>query len=141
MADRVVVCVGTKKGLFLFESNAKRRDWKLRGPFLEGWSVYHACVDTRRGAKVHVAGNSDVFATNTFSADLKSEKFVAAKKGPVPPKPHPKHEKIYKMYGIARAPRTWHIEPGRAGEKGVLYAGTAPAGLFRTENDGKTWEP
>ncbi|MBI2922124.1 MAG: hypothetical protein HYY18_13815 [Planctomycetes bacterium] len=141
MADRVVVSVGTKRGLFVFESSAKRRDWKLRGPFLKGWHVYHAMVDTRRSPRIHAAGVSDVFATTTFSAKLSDAKFTGAKKPPIPPKPLPAHEKNYKQWGISKSPRVWHIEPGRAGEKGVLYAGTAPAGLFRSGDDGKTWEP
>ncbi|MEK7465920.1 MAG: hypothetical protein AAB074_00775 [Planctomycetota bacterium] len=141
MADKVVVCVGTKRGLFVFESSAKRREWKRRGPFLEGWSIYHATVDARRSPKIHAAAVSDVFAASTFSAGLKDAKFTGAKKPPIPPKPLPSHEKIYKKWGISKAERVWHIEPGRKGEKGVLYAGTAPAGLFRSEDEGKTWEP
>ena len=35
--------------------------------------------------------------------------------------------------------RIWHIEPGRATEPGVLYAGVAPAALFRSEDNGQTW--
>ncbi|MCC6740761.1 MAG: hypothetical protein IT452_17090 [Planctomycetia bacterium] len=141
MADRVVVCVGTRRGLFVYESSAKRREWKRRGPFLEGWAVYHAVVDARRSPRIHAAAVSDVFATTVMSADLKSAKFTGAKAPPVPPKPLQAHEKFYKQWGISRSPRVWHIEPGRTGEKGVLYAGTAPAGLFRSEDDGQTWEP
>jgi photosystem II stability/assembly factor-like uncharacterized protein len=37
--------------------------------------------------------------------------------------------------------RIWLIEPGPAREKKVLYAGTAPAGLFRSEDRGVSWEP
>lgn len=33
------------------------------------------------------------------------------------------------------------IAPGPAKRKRVLYAGTAPAGLFRSEDSGKTWQP
>jgi len=141
MADRVVVAVGTKRGLFLYESDRKRRTWKLRGPYLTGWQIYHAIIDTRRSPKVHAAAVNDVFASTTFSADLRAAKFTGAKKPPVPPKPLPAHEKFFKQWGISRAPRVWHIEPGRAKESGVLYAGTAPAGLFRSEDSGKTWEP
>ena len=40
---------------------------------------------------------------------------------------------------MSMTPRIWHIEPGPAGEKKVLYAGTAPAGLFRSTDGGRTW--
>ena len=35
--------------------------------------------------------------------------------------------------------RLWHLEPGREGETGVLYAGVEPAALFKSEDDGATW--
>lgn len=139
MADRVVLCVGTKRGLFLFESGARRDSWKSSGPHLKGWSIYHATVDTRKGGRLHAAASSDVFGTSTFSADLKAKKFAGAKKPPVPPKLPAKGLKFAKKYSIPVNPRVWHIEPSRRSEPGVLYAGTAPAGLFRTDDHGKTW--
>jgi hypothetical protein len=141
MADKVVVCVGTKRGLFLFESSPKRRDWKMRGPFLDGWQIYHAVIDVRGTPTIHAAAVSNVLAATTARAKLKDGKFTAAKKPPVPPKPTEAIEKAYREWGIAKDPRVWHVEPGRKNEKGVLYAGTAPAGLFRTEDGGDTWEP
>ncbi len=141
MADKVVVSVGTKRGLFLFESNVRRRQWKMRGPYLDGWHIYHAMLDTRGTPRLHAAGSSDVFATSTFGAKLSDAKFAGAKKPPQPPKPLPAHEKVFKKYGISPTPRVWHVEPGRPSERNVLWAGTAPAGLFRSEDAGKTWEP
>ena len=43
--SRVIVLVGTRKGCFLLESDGDRRDWSVRGPFCEGWPVYHAVHD------------------------------------------------------------------------------------------------
>lgn len=139
MADRVVLSVGTKRGLFLFESDRRREKWSLRGPLLSGWSVYHAFVDTRSTPRIHAAGVSETFATNTFSGDLRKGKLGGAKKPPVPPKAPPSVVKFAKKYSISLAPRVWHVEPGPGDEKRVLYAGTAPAGLFRSEDGGRTW--
>ncbi len=141
MSDRVVLAVGTKRGLFLFESDRSRRSWKLSGPFLEGWQIYHAVLDTRQSPRLHAGASSDVYGTSTFAARLSDRKFTGAKRPPIPPKPHPAHEKFYKKWGIPRAPRVWHIEPGHRKDRKVLYAGTAPAGLFRSEDEGKTWDP
>lgn len=33
---QTVLLVGTRKGLFIMESDADRRDWDLRGPLCEG---------------------------------------------------------------------------------------------------------
>ena len=42
---QVVLMVGTRKGLFVLESDAGRRDWSIRGPFCDGWPVYNAAYD------------------------------------------------------------------------------------------------
>src|SRR5262249_2510090 len=34
----------------------------------------------------------------------------------------------------------WVLEPGGADQPGVLYIGTEPGGLFRTEDGGDTWQ-
>ncbi len=139
MSDRIVVCAGTKRGLFLLESTAKRDRWSLSGPHLKGWSIYHATVDPRSG-RIHAAASSDVFGTTTYAADLRARKFAGAKRPPVPPKHLPSHMKFIRKYNITTTPRVWHIEPARASEKRVLYAGVAPAALFRSTDDGRSWE-
>lgn len=45
----LVLLVGTKKGLFVLESDDARGEWTLNDPVLEGWSVYHAILDGRDG--------------------------------------------------------------------------------------------
>jgi hypothetical protein len=139
MSDKVILSVGTKRGLFVLESDAKRDRWKLRGPYLKGWDVYHATVDARQSPRLLAAASSVVFATTVFNGDLAGKKFTGAKRPPAPPKLPSKAVKTARKYGIPTAPRVWHVEPGRATEKRVLYAGTAPAALFRSEDDGRTW--
>src|SRR5581483_4721492 len=50
--------VGTRKGLFVMESDADRRDWKVKGPFCDGWPVYHAVYDADSGA-IYAAAASE----------------------------------------------------------------------------------
>ena len=57
MSRQVNVLVGTNKGLFLYQSDANRREWKLRGPFLSGWEVYSVLGDSRHGQRIF-AGTS-----------------------------------------------------------------------------------
>jgi hypothetical protein len=42
--SRVVLLVGTRKGLFILESE-DRKSWSTRGPYCESWPVYHAIYD------------------------------------------------------------------------------------------------
>src|ERR1017187_2900189 len=37
----VRVLVGTKKGAFVLESDAGRKNWAVNGPFFAGWEIYH----------------------------------------------------------------------------------------------------
>ncbi|MEM7167381.1 MAG: hypothetical protein AAF581_18105 [Planctomycetota bacterium] len=141
MADKIVLSVGTKRGLFLLESNKRRQRWEIKGPFLKGWSINHAMIDTRGKPRLHVAGWNFTYANATFTADVNGKKFTGCENPPVPPKLTEKQAAQAKEWGISTAERTWLIHPGPAKEKKVLYAGTAPAGLFRSEDRGKSWQP
>jgi photosystem II stability/assembly factor-like uncharacterized protein len=47
--SRTLLLVGTRKGLFVAESDGDRRDWTLRGPLCESWPVYHAIYEPDSG--------------------------------------------------------------------------------------------
>ncbi|MGH3049785.1 MAG: exo-alpha-sialidase, partial [Gaiellaceae bacterium] len=55
--SRTVLMVGTRKGAFLIESE-NRRDWTMRGPYCEGWPVYHAIYDANSGS-IYAAAASE----------------------------------------------------------------------------------
>ena len=47
----VRVLVGTRKGAFVLNSDGKRKDWTVNGPFFAGWEIYHmkgSTVDPNR---------------------------------------------------------------------------------------------
>jgi len=141
MAKRVILSVGTKRGLFLLESNAARKRWKVTGPLLKGWTVPYAMIDTRGTPRLHASASSFTYAANTLSAPLGKLDFKPAANPPAFPKLNPKAAKFSKQYGLDASNRIWNITPGHAKQKKVLFAGTAPAGLFRSDDSGKTWEP
>jgi hypothetical protein len=141
MATRVILSVGTKRGLFLLESTSARKRWKVTGPLMKGWTVPYAVIDTRGAPRLHASASSFTFAATTLSADLKTLDFKPAKNPPEFPKLNPKAAKFVKQYGLDAANRIWNITPGPQKHKKVLYAGTAPAGLFRSEDGGQNWEP
>ena len=37
----VRVLVGTRKGAFILNADAKRQRWDVSGPFFGGWEIYH----------------------------------------------------------------------------------------------------
>lgn len=141
MARRVILSVGTKRGLFLLESTTGRKRWKVTGPLMKGWSVPYAFIDTRGTPRIHASASSYTFGATTLSSGIKRPNFKPAKEPPGFPKLNPKAAKFAKQHGLDASNRIWNLTPGPEREKKVLYAGTAPAGLFRSEDSGQSWQP
>ncbi|MFL5933256.1 MAG: exo-alpha-sialidase [Gaiellaceae bacterium] len=124
----VAVLVGTRKGLFVLTSDETRRDWKLEGPHLTGFEVFHATRDPRDGT-VHAATNNWVYgATAHRSSDL-GETWERAEQIGLPEESGLTWEK------------SWHVEPGHPDEPGTMWLGGTPGALFKSTDGGATWEP
>ena len=83
MASRVVVAVGTKKGLFVLEGSTSAKRLELRGPFFPGMPINAAMIDRRsKTPKVLAVPSSPWFGTTIqVSKDL-GKKFKATKSAP-----------------------------------------------------------
>lgn len=125
-AMKTLLLVGTKKGLFLFDS-ADRRRWKMQGPFHAGREINHAVHDRRNGC-IFATVNDSWFGCEVVSSPDLGKSWTAATQNPQFPGDS----------GL-KLDRIWHIEPGRANEPDVLFAGVAPAALFRSDDRGRTW--
>jgi photosystem II stability/assembly factor-like uncharacterized protein len=119
---RIVVLVGTRKGVFLLESDAERRTFEMRGPFCEGWPVYHAIHDPATGA-IYAAAASEWHGAAVWRSpdlgetwELSSEGLAHGADG----------LRLSKISGLA------------AGHGRVLAGGEA-AGLFESSDGGATW--
>ena len=128
MSRSVTVLVGTKKGAYRFKSGAPRERWRMVGHDFAGQPVYHVTFDPRDGRSLFAAINATWGGPRIeVSRDLGATWRTA--KNPAFP---------------ARSPltfsRTWHIEPGHASDPKVVWCGTEPAALFRSEDHGLTWE-
>lgn len=49
MDGTVTVLVGTTKGAFLIDGGAERSEWRVRGPFCDGWGINHVVGDPASG--------------------------------------------------------------------------------------------
>lgn len=130
MAKRVILLVGTNKGVFLYTSTPDRRNWSLRGPFLAGWEVYSVLGDSRSGEHLLYAGTSHAAygATVRLSRDM-GETWEQIENGPAYPK----------TSGFSLN-RIWQLAPGPEAEPDIMYAGAEEAGLFMSRDRGMTWE-
>ncbi|MDX6545148.1 MAG: hypothetical protein QOG02_922, partial [Gaiellales bacterium] len=67
---RTVLLVGTRKGCFVMESDGDRRDWSMRGPYCDGWPIYHAVHDAESGS-IYAAAASEWHGSGVWrSSDL-----------------------------------------------------------------------
>jgi photosystem II stability/assembly factor-like uncharacterized protein len=128
MTAHVQLLVGTRKGAFTYEADESRERWDISRPLLPGANVFHFVADTRTrppryyaavsaGHRGLVAVSSDGGAT--WERDSEGLAFDP--------------ESGLSLHEV------WFIQPGTPRQPGVVFAGTAAAGLFRSEDWGKTW--
>jgi photosystem II stability/assembly factor-like uncharacterized protein len=145
---KVRVLVGTRKGGFIFTSDANRKQWEVSDVLFKGWNMMHMVMDPRDG-RFHASLTHFVFGPTTHYSDDKGQTWTQS---PAPPaftrpsvsgRPGGTPEESYSGGPIPTTPeqvlKVWNIEPGRADEPGVLYAGVQPASLFKSTDRGESW--
>lgn len=127
MAERVVVAVGTRKGLFVLEGPARGKKLALRGPFFAGQGVNAALIDRRGAPRLFAAPSSPWFGTSLqLSTDL-GKKWKAT--GGVP---------AFAAGDGRTLKNVWSIAAGKG--KKELWVGAEPAALFHSDDAGKSFE-
>lgn len=116
--------VGTRKGLFALSSD-NRHKWTLKGPFLAGKEVNHAILDRRNG-RLLATSNDGWFGSELMWSDDKGESWNSSK------------GINFRPEGGINLERIWHIEPDLS-SAATIYAGVAPAALFRSDDGGVSW--
>jgi hypothetical protein len=130
---RLIVLVGTRKGLFLLEANEHRRSWSTSGPHFLGQIVNHAVLDPRDGRTVLAAVRAGHLGPTVY----RSEDLGASWTEAVSP---PAFAKAVSGEGGESVSHVFWLTPGHASEPGRWYAGTSPQGLFVSEDGGRSWE-
>jgi hypothetical protein len=131
MGQTVRLLVGTRKGGFIYTADEGRETWSLSEPILPGWSFYHMAADPRCDPPLlYAAANHWAWGRAVArSADLgKTWDY--------------RSEGLHFPADMAISiDNVWGVRPGHADEPGVVYCGTQPAGLFRSEDWGRSWRP
>jgi photosystem II stability/assembly factor-like uncharacterized protein len=134
---RVVLLIGTSKGLFRAEADAGRRVWQLEGPQLAGYEVYHAITDPREPGAAYAGVRHEVWGVHIHRSLDGGHTWEL-----LPAAPHyGRDSSAAAATGPAGLAAIWHLAPGHASEPGTLYAGIEPAGLFVSRDRGAGWEP
>jgi photosystem II stability/assembly factor-like uncharacterized protein len=119
---RVMLLVGTRKGCFVLESDADRRDWSARGPYCEGWPIYHAVHDPDSGA-LYAAAASEWHGAGVWRSDDLGETWKVSSEGL---SYGDDGMKLSKVSGLTPA-------------HGRLLAGAEAAGVFESGDGGRSW--
>jgi photosystem II stability/assembly factor-like uncharacterized protein len=118
---RTLLLIGTRKGLFILESDAGRRDWNLRGPYCESWPVYHAVVEQTSGT-IYAAAASEWHGSAVWRSGDLGETWTLSSEGLA----YDDGRKVSKVSSLAASPER------------VLVGVEAP-GIFESRDDGATW--
>lgn len=127
MADRVLIGIGTKKGLFVAEAAGSRQRFTLRGPFGPGVSVYTTMIDARTTPRIFASSCNAFFGMKLLVSSDLGHRFKETKSTPTFPD------------GDGRAlANIWALEPGNGRRE--LWCGVEPAALFHSGDGGNSWE-
>jgi photosystem II stability/assembly factor-like uncharacterized protein len=121
--SKTVLIVGTRKGCFLLWSDERRREWELRGPFCEGWPIYHAIHDARTGAVLAAAASEWHGASIWRSRDLGTTWEQSSQGLDYAGNPELKLSKVSGLTAV----------------DGRLLAGAEMPGVFESRDGGETW--
>lgn len=127
MPERIIVAIGTRKGLFVAEAAKTRGKFTLRGPFGSGVAVYSALLDTRGTPRIYASSCNPFFGMKVLRSTDLGKTFKETKSAPAFPKDD----------GRALA-NIWSLEAGFG--KKDLFCGVEPASLFRSHDGGDSWE-
>ena len=119
--SKTMLLIGTRKGLFVAESDEGRRDWAVRGPYCEAWPVYHAVYDRDSGT-IFAAAASDWHGSAVWrSADL-GETWAHSSEGIE----YDDGRKLSKVSTLSAA-------------HGRVLVGVEAPGIFESTDGGETW--
>ncbi|WP_298493658.1 sialidase family protein [uncultured Maritimibacter sp.] len=144
MPKAIRVLVGTTKGVFILRSDEARKDWDVDGPHCDLWPINHVigdagsdCLWAGGGGDWSGAGiwrSTDGGATWSLAQLTSGEMYDWALREPG----------MAEMFGIDTSvvppfdkafSSVWSV--ARVGDR--LYAGTKPATLLTSSDDGETW--
>ncbi|MCC6151734.1 MAG: glycosyl hydrolase [Planctomycetes bacterium] len=130
----VALFVATRKGAWIFTSDAARKKWKINGPHFLGHIINHVVLDPRDKRTLLATASTGHLGPTIFRSTDFGKSWKEAKQPPAFPKA-PEGEK-----GRSVKHSFW-LTPCHENEPNAWYAGTSPQGLFRSDDGGVTWAP
>ena len=125
-----VLCIGTAKGLFVATSEDDRRSWEIGSPHFPMAGVYAVGVDTRGATpRLLVGASSSHFGPSVATSDDLGSTWQEPDTSPL----------AFPASADTALERVWQFAPSPTAPD-VVYAGTQPSALFRSDDGGATFE-
>lgn len=122
MSKRVLILIGTKKGLFIAESDGNREKWSLKGPLCEMWPINHAIGDPQSGT-IYAGGGNSWFGPAVWKSTDLGDSWTHSSEG------------LAYEEGLEPVETVWSL----ATHDGGLHVGVQPAGLFHSSDGGQSF--
>jgi photosystem II stability/assembly factor-like uncharacterized protein len=142
-AQRVVLFVGTRKGVWILTGDEERRRFRVDGPHFLGCIVNHVVLDPRDRRTILAGVKTGHLGPTVYRSTDFGRTWSEATRPPAFPKAAvPENADAAPADGAkARAvDANFWLTPGHAGHPEVWYAGTVPHGLFNSHDGGATWD-
>jgi photosystem II stability/assembly factor-like uncharacterized protein len=125
-----VLAIGTRKGLWLARRRDGRAGWELGDKAFGVDAVYAAAIDTRRTPpRLLVGADSPHWGPSVFTSDDLGASWQEPDSGAL---------RFPERTGTALT-RVWQLQPGPEHEPDVVWAGTEPSALFRSDDGGRSY--
>lgn len=130
MTHAMQLLVGTRKGAWIYRSDAGRKTWSVEGPLFLGQIINHFVQDPRDPDVMLMAASTGHLGPTILRSTDGGKSWTEARQPPAFPKGEPHGRSVDHSF--------W-LEPGHASEPGVWWAGTSPPALFRSADGGDSW--
>jgi photosystem II stability/assembly factor-like uncharacterized protein len=126
--------IATRKGAFALRPDTRRRGWKLVGPQFLGHVIHHIVQDPREPKVLLMAAKTGHLGPTVFRSTDRGRNWKEARQPPA-------FRKAAEGETARAVDAVFWLTSGHASEPGVWYAGSSPAGLFRSGDGGVNWAP
>ena len=133
----VMLLVGTRKTAFISSSDPERKDWAITRSHHPCSDIFHMTYDGRGLRSGPDQSSGGIFAGENhvvWGHQVQVSHNLGRTWRPSNQQPR------FSGDGSATVEKTWHIDPASEVQPRVLYAGVQPAALFKSLDNGDTWD-
>lgn len=126
----VLLMIGTRKGLWLAHGDDDRATWTLDGPHFVMQSIASCAIDSRGSTpRLLVGARSEHWGPSVFHSDDLGSTWAEPDGGAV----------RFPAEADAAVAAIWQLRPDTAARPGVVWAGSEPSALWRSDDGGQTF--